>query len=65
MAVEPLQTLPLQCPYCGEVIEVLVDCSSGDQEYVEDCQVCCEPMVVTVSLGQSDGPRVSARRENP
>jgi len=63
--MEPLQTLPLQCPYCGETIEVLVDCSVGDQEYIEDCQVCCEPMVVTVSVEPSAAAYVTARRENP
>jgi len=29
------------CPYCGENISVLVDNSAGDQEYYEDCSVCC------------------------
>ncbi|HEY0893029.1 MAG TPA: CPXCG motif-containing cysteine-rich protein, partial [Cellvibrio sp.] len=30
----------LDCPYCGEPISVLVDCSLEQQTYVEDCQVC-------------------------
>jgi hypothetical protein len=36
------------CPYCGEPIELLVDCSVPQQRYVEDCQVCCRPMNVDV-----------------
>lgn len=32
------------CPYCGEVINVLIDPSDSDQQYIEDCQVCCKPI---------------------
>ena len=32
------------CPYCGEEVEILVDVGGGvEQEYVEDCEVCCRP----------------------
>ena len=34
----------INCPYCGELIEVLVDPSEAAQEYVEDCFVCCRPI---------------------
>ncbi|WP_455921869.1 CPXCG motif-containing cysteine-rich protein [Pseudomonas putida] len=34
----------IECPYCGETIPVLLDLSGGDQEYVEDCSVCCKPI---------------------
>ena len=38
------------CPYCGEPNEIAVDPGSGaSQEYIEDCQVCCQPWRVTVS----------------
>lgn len=29
------------CFYCGELVEVLFDLSVGDQQYYEDCLVCC------------------------
>ena len=32
------------CPYCGERIETTLDLSGGDQDYIEDCQVCCRPV---------------------
>jgi len=35
----------VQCPYCGESFETNVDASSGNQEYLEDCYVCCRPIV--------------------
>jgi hypothetical protein len=41
--------LPLNCPYCGEPIELLIDEGGGEhQEYVEDCPVCCRPWEVRV-----------------
>ncbi len=40
-----LETRIVQCPYCGETIEIAVDTSAGNQEYTEDCQVCCRPIV--------------------
>jgi hypothetical protein len=37
------------CPHCGEEIELVVDPGGGSpQEYVEDCEVCCRPMQLTV-----------------
>ena len=33
-----------QCPYCWESISILVDTSIPSQTYVEDCEVCCNPM---------------------
>ena len=57
--------IDLQCPYCGELIDVVVDDSAGDQDYIEDCQVCCRPIAISVRLDDADGePRVRARRED-
>ena len=37
-----------KCPYCGERISMLLDLSeSGAQTYVEDCEVCCQPIQIT------------------
>jgi hypothetical protein len=39
----------VECPYCGESVEITLDPGSGaEQEYVEDCEVCCQPWQVTV-----------------
>ena len=41
----------VSCPYCGESSELLVDPVGGPiQEYVEDCEVCCQPWFVRVKL---------------
>jgi len=41
----------IDCPYCGEQLEILVDNSTGSQRYIEDCQVCCAPIEITVEIG--------------
>jgi hypothetical protein len=48
--VESQQLLTEHCPYCGEPIELLVDSSLGQQDYIEDCQVCCRPIEVSVMV---------------
>ena len=45
-----MDTQTVQCPYCGEQIEVTVDLSVRRQEYIEDCQVCCAPMTLVVTV---------------
>ena len=32
------------CPYCWESITMLLDLSAAEQSYVEDCEVCCNPI---------------------
>ena len=54
----------ISCPYCGESISVLVDDSVPEQSYVEDCQVCCRPIVLDVSVDLDGDAMVSARSEN-
>jgi len=45
----------VQCPHCGESCLIALDPGSGPaQQYVEDCQVCCQPWLVTVHY-QEDG----------
>jgi transcription elongation factor Elf1 len=38
----------IDCPFCGESISIVIDPSAGSQSYVEDCQVCCQPMQVSI-----------------
>jgi len=56
--------IQIQCPYCGESIEVLIDLSAGEQEYIEDCQVCCRPIEFQVSLNNDGQPCVEVRRDD-
>lgn len=36
-----------QCPYCWENISMLLDSSIKQQTYIEDCEVCCNPIQIT------------------
>ena len=54
----------ISCPYCGEGISILVDDSLPEQTYVEDCQVCCRPIVLNVSVDSDGDVGVTARSEN-
>ncbi|MEA2017479.1 MAG: CPXCG motif-containing cysteine-rich protein [Campylobacterota bacterium] len=38
------------CPYCWEKISMLLDPYMEDDDYVEDCQVCCRPIVVNFRI---------------
>jgi hypothetical protein len=52
----------LQCPYCGEVIELQIDAGSGaHQDYVEDCPVCCRPWQVKAWIGNDETWRATLR----
>jgi Cysteine-rich CPXCG len=47
------------CPSCGEANEVALDPGGGsDQEYVEDCQVCCRPWLMYVKYGRDGSAEV-------
>lgn len=59
-----LEQETIVCPYCGESIDLLVDCSAGHQEYVEDCSVCCRPITVVVAIEDGDVVTVEGRAEN-
>ena len=50
------------CGACGEEVVIPIDLSQGDeQEYVEDCPVCCRANVIRVEV--DDGGEISAWAE--
>ncbi|NIV18907.1 MAG: CPXCG motif-containing cysteine-rich protein [Woeseiaceae bacterium] len=63
-SVRTLSEQSVNCAFCGEAITVVVDHSLGDQEYVEDCQVCCRPLVLTITVDSAGDAFVSVRYEN-
>ncbi|MGS2717330.1 CPXCG motif-containing cysteine-rich protein [Eionea flava] len=58
-----LNTKKCHCPYCGEPIELVIDPSEEEQEYIEDCFVCCRPIVVNAYI-TGDEVSVEVRSEN-
>jgi hypothetical protein len=52
------------CPYCAEAVDIALDPGSGpQQEYVEDCPVCCQPWQVRVDYAADGTARVSLSAE--
>lgn len=57
------QICSASCPYCGEAGEFIIDPSLTEQQYVEDCYVCCQPIVVSVWIS-GDEVEISLQRED-
>lgn len=48
------------CPHCGQSVEIALDPGSGAvQDYVEDCEVCCQPWRVSVAYDETGSAHVS------
>ena len=45
----------VQCPYCGEYFETRIDASAGSSRYIEDCQVCCQPIEFSLEVDLAGG----------
>lgn len=58
------QTVVVQCPYCAESFEVLVDCSIEEQEYIEDCEVCNRPVQLVVRVSREGNVTVDTKGED-
>ncbi|MET0072140.1 MAG: CPXCG motif-containing cysteine-rich protein [Candidatus Thiodiazotropha sp.] len=54
----------IDCPYCGERIELLIDTSEPQQEIIEDCSVCCRPITLRLSCIPGELLELSAQRED-
>ncbi|HEY6527136.1 MAG TPA: CPXCG motif-containing cysteine-rich protein [Cellvibrionaceae bacterium] len=59
-----LQEQTIGCPYCGESISVLIDAQDVGTQYIEDCQVCCRPIVFRVSEDMSGNATVTVYSED-
>lgn len=58
-----LSTESLTCPWCLAPITVVIDSSPGDQGYIEDCEVCCQPMMIYVRTRGEQLLTVNAERD--
>lgn len=50
-------TQTITCPHCWEPIEIVIDLSTPEQQYVEDCFVCCRPIAIRY---ETDGETIEA-----
>ena len=51
------------CPYCWQSISVLLDLSVAEQRYVEDCEVCCRPILIHYAVDDGEITVFEADRE--
>ena len=49
------------CPYCWEEISMVIEPLEEAQTYVEDCEVCCNPIQITFAAGEDDEPEFDAQ----
>ena len=52
------------CPYCGETITIIVDDSVPEQTYIEDCEVCCRPIVMHATVDIDGDVTVDVRTDS-
>lgn len=62
--VHELNESEVSCPYCGEQLHVLIDSQEAGQQYIEDCQVCCSPIVFNIFYDETGALAVSVYSEN-
>lgn len=58
-----LPSQDVECPYCGEVISLVLDTSAGAQRYIEDCHVCCRPITVNLHVDMDGDGSISVQSE--
>jgi hypothetical protein len=49
------------CPYCGEEISMVLDLSVSRQTYIEDCEVCCNPIQISYTFEEETLTSFSAK----
>ena len=64
LILNQLDEIIIYCPYCGEALDVLVDTSSGSQQYYEDCTVCCAPILFSLREDENGELTVDVKRDD-
>lgn len=36
----------IQCPFCGQPFDLVIDTSQPTQRFTTDCEICCRPFEV-------------------
>ena len=59
-----IQFETITCPYCWEPIEITLDLTVESQQQVEDCSVCCRPIVIRYSTADGELASLDVAAEN-
>lgn len=63
--VHAIEFVSIDCPYCAERYETRIDLSAGSFNYIEDCQICCQPIEIEVTVNvQGERAAVTLRRSD-
>ena len=49
-----IETREITCPHCWQTIEIVVDLSEPEQSYIEDCSICCRPIIIRVCAAEGE-----------
>ena len=52
----------IRCPHCFERNEISVETIYGSQRYLQDCQVCCQSIMLDVEVANGELVKVTAER---
>ena len=58
-----LETISVQCPSCGEIMELQIDCEEGNQEVTEECPVCDKPVTIAITISDNGVSSVEVLEE--
>ena len=50
------------CPYCSQEISMVLEEGYGSQSYIEDCEVCCNPIEIIYEISEGEVVQLEARR---
>jgi hypothetical protein len=53
----------IQCPFCGQIFELIIDTSVASQRLTTDCEVCCRPLEVLVECEPGEVLTLDVRAE--
>ena len=42
------------CPHCWDKISMLIDTSISGQNYIEDCEICCNPIEINYTTLENE-----------
>ncbi len=54
-------TETIQCPYCGQSFDLVVDTSIRTQRFTTDCEICCRPIEVVALCEMGETPSLDIR----
>ena len=53
----------IQCPYCGQAFDLVIDTSVDSQSFTTDCEICCRPFVVNAECEPGEILSLDVRSE--